>query len=159
MAAGLPGVNNVRPCVILPEDERVAARGVASSRKEKSMVACEQGYLCDVCGADVEAITESDLYLRYVLGEVPPLALPTQRERHIRCNPATAQYIVDPAFAPVRCDGVFAKESLDPAFVREQEERVTRAWRRLQDIPRLGIPITEYPLPDVRERWRRDAGR
>ena len=28
------------------------------------MARCDQGYLCDVCGQDVEAITESDLYLR-----------------------------------------------------------------------------------------------
>ena len=118
------------------------------------MVACEQGYLCDVCGKDVEAITESDLYLRYVMGEVSPLELPRQRERHIRCNPATAQYIVDPAFEPVRCDGVFAKASLDPEYVREQEERVTRAWRRLQEIPNLGIPIPEYPLPEVLQKWK-----
>jgi hypothetical protein len=120
---------------------------------DATMVACEQGYLCDVCGVDVEAITESDLYLRYVLGEVSPLALPTQRERHIRCNPATAQYIVDPAFEPVRCDGVFAKEFLDADSVREQELRVTRGWRRLQQIPTLGVAIPEYPLPEVLEKW------
>jgi hypothetical protein len=118
------------------------------------MVACEQGYLCDVCGKDVEAITESDLYLRYVLGEVSPLALPTLRERHIRCNPALAQYIVDPAFVPLSCEGFFAKQQLDAAFVREQEERVTRAWRRLQEIPTLGITIPEYPLPEVIAKWR-----
>jgi hypothetical protein len=117
------------------------------------MVACEQGYLCDVCNKDVEAIVDSDLYLRYILGEVSPLALPNQRERHIRCNPATAQFIVDPGFAPVRCDGAFAKDALDPGYVREQEERVTRAWRRLQEIPRLGIPLTEYPLPEVIAQW------
>jgi hypothetical protein len=118
------------------------------------MARCEQGYLCDVCGEDVEAITESDLYLRYVMGEVSPLALPTMRERHIRCNPATAQYIVDPAFAPVKCEGVFAKEMLDAQFVAEQEAKVTRAWRRLQQIPTLGIPLTEYPLPEVIAAWR-----
>jgi len=117
------------------------------------MVACEQGYLCDVCGKDVEAITDSDLYLRYIMGEVPPPALPTMRERHILCNPTTAQYIVDPAFAPIRCDGAFTKEALDPAYVAEQEALVTRAWRRLQEVPRLGIPLTEYPLPEVRQRW------
>src|SRR5262245_2433559 len=113
------------------------------------MARCEQGYLCDVCGQDVEQITESDLYLRYILGEVSPLRLPKERERHIRCNPATAQYIVDAAFEPVQCTGVFAKDGLDAAFVREQEERVTRAWRRLQEIPTAGVPITEYPLPEV----------
>ena len=110
------------------------------------MAACDQGYICEVCGKDVEAIIESDLYLRYVLGEVPPLTLPHQKERHIRCNPATAQYIVDPGFEPVRCEGMFAKENLDTEYVREQQERVTRAWRRLQEIPHMGIPITEYPL-------------
>lgn len=121
------------------------------------MAGCEQGYLCDVCGADVEQITESDLYLRYVLGEVSPLALPHQRERHIRCNPALAQYISDPRFEPVPCQGPFAKESLDPDFVREQEARVTRAWRRLQELPDLGLPITEYPLPEVLEAWARQT--
>jgi hypothetical protein len=118
------------------------------------MVRCEQGYLCDVCGADVEAITESDLYLRYIMGEVSPLNLPNLRERHIRCNPATAQYIVDPSFAPVPCKGVFAKENMDPTFVAEQEQKVTRAWLRLQEIPGLGIPITEYPLAEVIAGWK-----
>ena len=117
------------------------------------MVRCEQGYLCEVCGADVEQITDSDLYLRYILGEVSPLVLPTQPERHIRCNSALAQYIVAAEFEPVRCDGPFAKEFLDAAFVAEQEARVTRAWRRLQEIPRLGVPITEYPLPEVIASW------
>jgi hypothetical protein len=121
------------------------------------MARCEQGYLCDVCGGDVEAIVDSDLYLRYVMGEVDPLELPRSAERHIRCNPAVAQYIVDPAFEPVACDGVFAKQMLDGDYVREQEERVTRAWRRLQEIPRLGVPITEYPLPEVIDAWRRRA--
>jgi hypothetical protein len=118
------------------------------------MAACDQGYLCDVCGQDVEAITESDLYLRYVLGEVDPLTLPNQRERHIRCNPTTAQYIVDPAFDPIPCMGPFAKQNLDPVFVADQEQRFTRAWRRLQEIPTLGIAIPEYPLPEILARWR-----
>ena len=123
------------------------------------MARCEQGYLCDVCGGDVEEIVASDLYLRYVLGEVSPLALPTLRERHVRCNPATAQYIVDPAIdPPLRCEGIFAKENLDPAFVRQEEARVTRAWRRLQEIPTLGIPITEYPLPEVLAAWAARSG-
>jgi hypothetical protein len=121
------------------------------------MARCEEGYLCDVCGGDVAEITESDLYLRYVLGEVSPEQLPRLRERHIRCNPATAQFIVDPDFPPVRCEGFFAKDQLDPVHVAEQEERVTRAWRRLQQIPRLGIPLTEYPLPEVRQAWQKLA--
>lgn len=121
------------------------------------MARCEQGYLCDVCGMEVEDIVDSDLYLRYILGEVPPLALPNQRERHIRCNPATAQYIVAADFPPLSCEGVFSKDHLDATFVAEQEARVTRAWQRLQEVPGLGIPLTEYPLPEVRDAWRKSA--
>jgi len=110
------------------------------------MARCEQGYLCDVCGQEVEEMVDSDLYLRYVLGEVPADQLMTARERHIRCNPATAQFIVDAGFLPVVCAGLFGKENLDAAFVAEQEARVTRAWRRLQELPRLGLTIAEYPL-------------
>jgi len=107
-----------------------------------------------VCGTDVEAIIESDLYLRYIMGEVSPLELPKQRERHIRCNPATAQYIIDPTFEPVVCESMFAKTHLDAEFVRQQEELVTRAWRRLQEIPTLGLTIPEYPLAEVLDKWR-----
>ncbi len=119
------------------------------------MAKCEKGYLCEVCGEEVEAIVDSDLYLRFVLGEVEPERLHALPERHVRCNPALAQYIVDAAFAPVRCEGAFAKEAFDAAWVAEEEARVTRGWRRLQEVPTLGAPIIEYPLPEVRERWRR----
>ena len=110
------------------------------------MAKCDEGYRCEVCGRDVEAITESDLYLRYVLGEVPLELLHRLPERHIRCNPALAQYIADPAFEPVVCDGPFSRAGLDAEFVRAEEERVTRGWRRLQAIPTLGLSVPEYPL-------------
>jgi hypothetical protein len=122
------------------------------------MALCEQGYLCEVCGGDVEGITESDLYLRYVLGEVPPEKLHILRERHIRCNPTLAQFIVDPRFEPVHCTGPFAKDGLDPTYVAEQEARVTRGWRRLQEIPSLGLStIQEYPLPEVIAAWQAEG--
>ena len=110
------------------------------------MARCDEGYRCEVCGRDVEAITESDLYLRYVLGEVPLEMLHLQAERHIGCNPAMAQFIVDENFPPVVCDSVFAKRHFDPNDVRVEEDRVTRGWRRLQAIPTLGLSIAEYPL-------------
>jgi hypothetical protein len=110
------------------------------------MAKCDEGYRCEVCGRDVEAITESDLYLRFVLGEVPLELIHRLPERHVACNPALAQYIVDAAFPPVACDGPFAKSELDPTFVRQEEERVTRGWRRLQAIPSLGLTLAEYPL-------------
>lgn len=116
------------------------------------MARCEQGYLCDVCGEEVEEITESDLYLNYILGLVEPRELFQARERHIRCNPVQAQFIVDERFAPVAVEGPFDKRRQDPITVRDQEEQVSRAWRRLQEIAGSGIPIAEYPLPEVREK-------
>jgi hypothetical protein len=107
---------------------------------------CDEGYRCEVCGRDVESVTESDLYLRYVLGEVPMELLHRLPERHIRCNPALAQYIADPGFEAVVCEGPFGRSGLDPEFVRAEEERVTRGWRRLQAIPTLGLSVPEYPL-------------
>jgi hypothetical protein len=118
------------------------------------MARCEKGYICEVCGEEVADITDSDLYLRYVLGEVPPERLHQQRERHLRCNPALTQYIVADGFAPVVCTGDFAKQAMDADFVAAEEARVTRGWQRLQELPSLGLPITEYPLPEVREQWK-----
>ena len=110
------------------------------------MAKCDEGYRCEVCGRDVEAITESDLYLRFVLGEVPLEMIHRLPERHIVCNPALAQYIADPDFPSVHCEGAFGKAYLDSAYVQEEEARVTRGWRRLQAIPTLGLTIAEYPL-------------
>lgn len=110
------------------------------------MAKCDEGYPCAVCGGPVEAVVESDLYLRFVLGEVPLEQLHLLPECHIRCNPAVAQYIVDVGFPPVTCDGPFDKRHLDPDFVAAEEARVTAGWRRLQAIPTLRLPLPEYPL-------------
>ena len=117
------------------------------------MALCEQGYLCDVCGLEVETIDESDLYLRYVLGEVDPETLHVSRERHLLCNPTLAQFIVLEGFGPVLAEGLFAKLGLDPEFVASEEVRVTRGYLRLLELPGSGLPLTEYPPPEVRARW------
>lgn len=123
------------------------------------MAKCEEGYLCEVCGRDVEEITDSDLYLRFVVGMLDPEVLHTTAERHIRCNPSLAQYIVDDQFPAVRFEGPFDKRSLDAAFVSEREQLVTRGWRRLVELGKLDLPIIEYPLPEVVARIRaRSAG-
>jgi hypothetical protein len=114
------------------------------------MAKCEEGYLCDVCGGDVEEITESDLYLRFVVGMIDPETLHTTRERHILCNPVLAQFIVDDEFPPVAVDGDFDKRRLDPAYVRSRETLITRGYRRLKEIAGLDLPIIDYPLPEVR---------
>jgi hypothetical protein len=118
------------------------------------MAVCEKGYLCEVCGQEVEEITDSDLYLRYVLGEVDPETLHTTPERHIRCNPVLAQFIVAEGFEPVTLEGPFAKSELDVEFVAEEEARVTHGYLRLREVLHTEIPITAYPLPGVAERWK-----
>lgn len=111
---------------------------------------CETGYLCDVCGGDVEHIFESDLYLRYVIGQVDPETLHTTRERHIRCNPTLAQFVVDPDFEAVAVEGAFDKRQLDAQYVREQERLITRGWRRLKELAHQeGVSLLDYPLPEV----------
>ena len=101
------------------------------------MALCEQGYLCEVCGEEVETIDESDLYLRFVLGEVDPETLHVSRERHIRCNPTLAQFIVAEGFEPVVATGFFAKSALDPEFVAEEEARITEGYLRLLELPEV----------------------
>ncbi|MCA9247139.1 MAG: hypothetical protein KDA42_08495 [Planctomycetales bacterium] len=113
------------------------------------MAKCDEGYLCDVCGADVAAITDSDLYLRYVIGMADPEVLHTSSERHLRCNPALAQFIVDERFEPISMDGPFDKRQLDPAFVRQRETLVSRGYRRLWEVAGKNIPIIQYPLPEI----------
>ncbi|HVX61968.1 MAG TPA: hypothetical protein VHC19_15230 [Pirellulales bacterium] len=119
------------------------------------MAKCEEGYLCEVCGGDVESLTDSDLYLRYVIGLVDPEVLHTSRERHILCNPTLAQFIVSEAFEPVVVSGAFDKRLLDPEYVRQREELVTRGWLRLREIAaERELAIIDYPLPEVRARMR-----
>lgn len=124
------------------------------------MAKCDEGYPCQICGLDVENIAESDLYLRYVIGMVDPEVLHTSPERHIRCNPSLAQFIVADAFEPIQAEGAFDKRQLDEAFVRERERLVTRGWQRLQDLyaSREEISVLEYPLPDVRDTMRKQFG-
>jgi len=120
------------------------------------MAKCDEGYLCEICQQDVASITESDLYLRYVIGRVDPETLHSTPERHIRCNPVLAQYIVHAEFQPVTISGDFAKSNLDPKFVADEENLVTRGWQRLQELKNSELPITEYPLPEALAKYRRD---
>ena len=84
------------------------------------MAKCDEGYRCEVCQDDVTSIVQSDLYLRYVLGEIDAEVLHLAPERHIRCNPVLAQYIIDPRFEVVRIDGPFDKNDFDDEFVKAQ---------------------------------------
>ena len=110
------------------------------------MAKCDQGYICDVCGLPVEQMADSDLYLRYIAGEVAWSALNTTSERHIRCNPVEAQFIVDDQFAPIEVEGAFDKRLLSPDDCHKKEQWITGAWRRLQEVSNTDVPIIDYPL-------------
>jgi hypothetical protein len=116
------------------------------------MARCEQGYLCDVCGEEVASIRESDLYLRFVTGQLPAQRLLATPERHIRCNPTLAQFIEHEDFDAVIVEGDFSKHQLDDEERCRQAELLTRGWERLQEIAGLEqpIPIAEYPLQEYR---------
>ena len=86
------------------------------------------------------------------------VTLHTTRERHIRCNPTLAQFIVDPDFAPVVVEGTFDKRQLDAPYVREQERLVTRGWRGVNELEHLeGVSLLDYPLPEVSRRMKEQA--
>ena len=115
------------------------------------MAKCDEGYLCEVCGKDVADLTDSDLYLRYVIGMLDPEVLHTTPERHIRCNPSLAQFIVADDFEPVLVEGPFDKRHLDAEFVDQRQLLVTRGWLRLREVAGSDLPIIAYPLPEVME--------
>ena len=114
------------------------------------MAKCDEGYLCEVCGADVPGVTQSDLYLRYVVGMIDAETLHTTPERHIRCNPVLGQFIVDPRFPPLVVEGDFDKRQLDDEFVHRRESLITRGYQRLLELALLDLPIADYPLPEFR---------
>ena len=116
------------------------------------MAKCDEGYICQVCGEPVESITESDLYLRYVLGKVDPEVLHTTPERHIRCNPVLAQFIEDERFEPVTVEGEMSKERLDTAYVHDRQAVVSRAYQRLWLLKQTpGQSILDFPLDEFRK--------
>ena len=119
------------------------------------MAKCDEGYLCEVCGKDVAEFTDSDLYLRYIVGMLDPEVLHTTAERHIRCNPTLAQYVVADDFEPVVVDGPFDKRMLDVQFVRQQERLLSRGWQRLKEVAGKELKIIDYPLPEVIEEVKR----
>ncbi len=121
------------------------------------MAKCDEGYPCEVCGEDVESIVESDLYLRFVIGELDPEVLHTARERHLRCNPVLAQFILHEKFELVTVTGPLGAAELDPQFVAERAAVVTRGYARLLEIAATddsSRDVTNYPLPEVADRYR-----
>ncbi|TWU57269.1 hypothetical protein [Rubripirellula reticaptiva] len=120
------------------------------------MAKCDEGYLCDVCRGDVASIVDSDLYLRYVIGELDPEVLHTRPERHIRCNPVLAQFIDHSRFEAVAVEGDFAKANLDAGYRDARTVLVTRGYERLLEIAATegDRDVTMYPLPEAIAKYR-----
>ena len=55
-------------------------------------------------------------------------------------------------FEPVIVEGPFDKRQLDRRMSANAKRLITRGWKRLKEVAGLGIPIIEYPLPEVLER-------
>lgn len=121
------------------------------------MAKCDEGYQCEVCSDDVSSIVESDLYLRYVIGELDPEVLHTSPERHIRCNPVLAQFIDHENFEAVLVDGELSRENLDADYVAQRQTLVTRGYTRLLEIAATegDRDVTAYPLPEAIEKYKR----
>ena len=121
------------------------------------MAACDEGYRCDVCDGDVTSIVDSDLYLRFIIGQLDPERLHVTPERHLRCNPVLAQYIDDRRFdPPVEVKGDFDRRRLDGNHAAQQARLVTAGYRRMHEIAAAGQPIDlrDYPLVEVADRYR-----
>jgi hypothetical protein len=117
----------------------------------KTMARCDQGYLCRVCGLEVEELTDSELYLRYVIHEIDSQTLIHLRDCHLTCNPVLAQFIDDPRLSfDLSVPESLDQRSLDQAFVMERRLRLSEGYRRLWEIRdhRRRFPhIQDYPLP------------
>ena len=120
------------------------------------MAKCDEGYLCEVCHDEVENITHSDLYLRYVIGELDPELLHITPERHIRCNPVLAQFIDEPEFHELKVEPGFEKQHLDAVYVQQRTTLVTRGYKRLAELVGKELAITDYPLPEFRNKFSDD---
>lgn len=122
------------------------------------MARCDQGYLCRVCGEEVEHITDSELYLRYVIGEIDPETLHLADECHLACVPILSQFISDSRFeSPVDLQGDFSLSNLDPQFVESRRKLIAQGYDRLWEIrTQRGkpLPVVEYPLAEFQEKWK-----
>ena len=122
------------------------------------MARCDQGYLCRVCNQEVEKLSESELYLRFVIGEIDPETLHLSAECHLACNPVLAQFIDHQRYRNVaQAPEGFRLEDLDPRYAAERRELVTRGFQRLLEIQsnrKAFAHLQDYPLDEFKRKWR-----
>ncbi|MBU6384682.1 MAG: hypothetical protein KGS49_01970 [Planctomycetes bacterium] len=122
------------------------------------MAKCDQGYLCRICKQEVEKLSESELYLRFVIGEIDPETLHLSSECHLDCNPVLAQFIDDHRYASQsQVPEGFRIEDLDPQYVTQRKQLVTRGFQRLLEIQanrKAFSQVQDYPLEEFKRRWR-----
>lgn len=120
------------------------------------MAKCDEGYLCEVCGEAVESLSESALYLQYVIGWVDPETLHTLPECHLTCQPKLAQFVEHEEFPEVRVEGDFDRRFLDADFVAQRVDLISRGYQRLREVQRRrkGLSVSDYPLPEAIAKWR-----
>ncbi|MFK7735264.1 MAG: hypothetical protein AB8B50_04500 [Pirellulaceae bacterium] len=115
------------------------------------MAKCDEGYLCEVCGEPVEKLSDSALYLQFVIGWIDSGLLQSRRECHLRCVPTLAQFVEHPEFEPVQIDGDFDRRRLDPVLAKQRQELVSGGYERLRTLQRKrkGLSIEDYPLAEA----------
>ncbi len=126
-----------------------------SRDKMDRMAKCDEGYLCEICGEAVESLTDSALYLQYVVGWIDPETLHTRPDSHLLCLPSLAQFVEHESFPVVRVEGDFDRRKLDEDFVAERVALLSRGYRRLSQIQskRKGLAVMDYPLPEAIAKW------
>jgi tetratricopeptide (TPR) repeat protein len=127
------------------------------------MARCDEGYRCEVCGRDVEAVTDSDLYLRYVLGEVPLDRLHLQLALRYRARQAAERAKAHLEAAANSDEPSIAAEALyqladlllTEGAVEEATALLQQLTRRFASQPRW-VGIASYRLAllyEAAERW------
>lgn len=63
------------------------------------------------------------------------------------------QFIDVDGFRNLAAEEGFEKENLDSGFVEKRTELLTRGFKRLLELRKNDLPITEYPLPEFHSKY------
>ena len=119
---------------------------------------CEEGYLCDVCGGDVEEITDSDLYLRYVIGLTRQgllhnLAMLTAGRPPDHADGGVAEWVevVEPQLGPPEVFGEGQARPLEFAItVSDQPVGHATLWLDDRGLPIERRQVVNFPEGQMR---------